>query len=117
MKLERDETDSVGGVDTVENGDLIPDGHVGEFRADLLQFVSDATDLSVRAVGFEVMAEHAFPVGLLARVDGMPVPVFNHIRAAGNVSIDIEAQLPVVWRVLAGGNPPQRLRLCFCDEV
>jgi hypothetical protein len=59
-------------------------------------------DFGVGAVGLEVVAQDAFPVCLLPGVDGVPVPVLDHVGAAGEIGVDIESDLTVVGRELAG---------------
>ena len=86
-------------------------------RADFLELVRGARDLGVGAVGFEVVREDAFPVGFLPGVDGVPVPVLDHVGAAGEMGVDVEAELAVVGRVLKGRGPVGGLRVGFGDEI
>src|SRR5438034_9712010 len=92
------EADGVGRVDTIEDGDLVVYLHVCQLRAYSLEFVSDPRDLGIGTVGFEVVTENAFPISLLTGMDGMPMPVLNHIGAAGNVSVDVQEHLAGVGR-------------------
>ena len=81
------EADSVAGVAAVEDRHLVANRQIDEPRADSLQLMRGAADLSVRAVGLKVVTEHALPVGFLASVDGVPVPVLNHVCAVGDTSV------------------------------
>ncbi len=110
------EADGVRGIDAVKNRDVVVDFHVGQFGADLLEFVSDAADFGIRAIRFEVVAQHAFPVSLLAGMNRVPMPILDHVGPARYVRVNVEAQLPVVGRKLAGGIPAERLRVRFSDE-
>ena len=88
-----------------------------ELWTDLLEFVRGAGDFGVGAVRLEVVDEHTLPVGLLPGWDGGPVPVLDHVGAAGEVRVDIEAELAVVGRILVGGSPIRGLGVGFGDEV
>src|SRR5258708_29338521 len=54
LAFEGHKLDSIGGVDAVEDRDVVVDFHVGQFGADLLEFVRDASKRGVSAVGLEV---------------------------------------------------------------
>ncbi len=84
---------------------MVVDLQIDELRADLLEFVRGAGDFGVGAVGLEIVAEDALPVGLLSGVDGVPVPVLDHVGAAGDVGVDVEAQLAVVGRDTGWRSP------------
>ncbi len=73
---------------------------VHQSGTDFLQLMGDAGDLPVSPVGFQVMGEDALPVSLLSVMNRMPVPVFHHIGAAGQVSEHVQPELAVIWREL-----------------
>ncbi len=65
--------------------------------------------LAVGGVRFEVVAQQALPVGLEGVVDGVPVPVFHHVGAGGEVGVGLQAQL-------ARERHPAVLALCLRFE-
>ena len=55
--------------------------------------IPDDLRLPVDVVFLEIVAQDPFPVGLKRIVDGMPVPVFDHVRAGGQMAVCLQAQL------------------------
>ena len=59
----------------------------------LADFVSEHACLAVGRVRFEVVAQQTLPVGFERIVDGMPVPVFHHVSAGGQVRVSLQTKL------------------------
>ena len=58
--------------------------------------------LGIRTIGFQVVTEHSLPIGFLPGMDGVPVPVLDHVGAAGYVGVNVQAQLAIIGRELCG---------------
>ncbi len=56
--------------------------------------------LPIGSVFAKIMAQHPFPIGLAGVVQRMPVPVFHHIRPAGQMRKGQQTKLSVVGRPL-----------------
>ena len=61
--------------------------------------------LAVGGIRFEVVAQQALPICFKGIVDGVPVPIFHHVGAGGEVGVGLQAQLAGEWHpaVLALG--------------
>ena len=110
------EADGVGRVAAPQDSDIVFNLQADQLRADLLEFVCGPAHLRVSTIGLEVVRQDALPVGLLVRGNGSPVPVLDHVRAIGEIGIDVFAELAVVGRKLAFGGPADRLCVGFGDE-
>ena len=49
--------------------------------------------LAVGGIRFEVVAQQALPICFKGIVDGVPVPIFHHVGAGGEVGVGLQAQL------------------------
>ena len=85
-------------------------------RADFFKLVGGAAHLGVSAIGFEIVGENSFPVSFLVGGDGGPVPVLDHVRAIGEVGVNVLSKLSVVGRELAGGTPADGLGVGLGDQ-
>jgi hypothetical protein len=85
--------------------------------SDALQFIADDGRFAIDAVGLQIVAEDAAPVGFLAVVQRVPVPVGNETGAAGDMGVGGEAELAVVGRELRARIPADGLRVGLHDEV
>ena len=66
--------------------------------AEAIKLRADRAGLAVDLVFRKVVAEHALPVRLAGVVDGVPVPVHDAARAAGDVAVRLQPQLAGIRR-------------------
>ena len=92
------------------------DLETNEARADLLQLMGGFGHLGVHAVWFEIVRQNALPVGLLIAGDRRPMPVLDHVGAAGEIGVDIFTKLAIVGRKLTAGGPADGLGVRFGNE-
>src|SRR5437868_187281 len=64
-----------------------------------------STHFCIGAIGFHIMREHAFPIGLLICMNGCPMPVFDHVGPVGEVCINIFAELTIIRWILERRSP------------
>src|SRR5437879_13149751 len=86
-------------------------------RTDFLQLVRGAADFSVSAVRFKMVRQHSLPVRFLPSMNGVPMPVFDHVRTRREVRINVQAELSVVGRELALGVPADGLGVGLGDQI
>lgn len=84
---------------------------------DAPQLVGGPAHFGVGAIRFQVVGQNALPIGLLAIVDGVPVPVLHHVRAAAKMRVHIQPELAIVGRKLAFRIPSDGLRIGLSDQV
>ena len=110
------EVDGVGGVAAPQDGDVVFDLQADQLRADLFELVRGTAHLRIGTIGLEVVRQDALPVSLLIRGNGSPVPVLDHVGAAGEIGVNVFAELTIVGRKLAFGGPTDGLGVGFSHQ-
>ena len=116
-KQERHVLGAAARIVAIKQGDGMSRLVIRKPRADPFQFVRGAREFGIGAARLQIVREHALPISFLAVVQGMPVPVFDHVGAGRRHQVDILPQLAVIGRKLRPRIPADCLGVDFRDQV